>query len=208
MGKTEKKSFWFLDIYICCVYYPLSCSANTQSPKHDIHDYIEKDIIKYQKLGKILLCGDFNARISNTPDYIVDDSNQYIPIHSDYLIDKALLQRKNQDKILDARGKDLLDLCISNQLRVLNGRVLGAMFGSYTCDTPNGTCTVDYVLVSESILDQILYFRVSNFIPTLSDTHCKLEWGLLAKYKQENISYDNILHPMSPNYIWVMFSLQ
>jgi hypothetical protein len=36
----------------------------------------------------------------------------------------------------------------------------------------------------------------------LSDTHCKLEWELLAKYKQENISYDNILHPMSPNYIW------
>jgi hypothetical protein len=42
----------------------------------------------------------------------------------------------------------------------------------------------NYVLVSESILDQILYFRVSNFIPTLSDTHCKLEWELLAKYKQ------------------------
>ena len=36
----------------------------------------------------------------------------------------------------------------------------------------------------------------------MSDTHCKLEWELLAKYKQENISYDNILHPMSPNYIW------
>jgi hypothetical protein len=106
------------------------------------------------------------------------------------------------------RGKDLLDLCISNQLRVLTGRVLGAMFGSYTCDTPNGSCTVDYVLVSESILDQILYFRISNFIPTLSDTHCKLEWELLAKYKQENISYDNILHPMSPNYIGVMFALQ
>jgi hypothetical protein len=43
------------------------------------------------------------------------------------------------------------------------------------------------------------YILVSNFIPTLSDTHCKLEWELLAKYKQENISYDNILHP---NYIW------
>ena len=36
----------------------------------------------------------------------------------------------------------------------------------------------------------------------MSDKHCKLEWELLAKYKQENISNDNILHPMSPNYIW------
>jgi hypothetical protein len=36
----------------------------------------------------------------------------------------------------------------------------------------------------------------------LSDKHCKLEWELLVKYKQENISNDNILHPMSHNYIW------
>ena len=75
-------------------------------------------------------------------------------------------------------------------------------YNLYTCHTPNGSSTVDYVLVSESILYQVLYFRVSNCIPTLSDTHCKLEWELLAKYKQENISNDNILHPMSPNYIW------
>ena len=85
---------------------------------------------------------------------------------------------------------------------MLNGRVLGDMFGSYTCHAPNGSSTVDYVLVSNSILDQILYFRVSNFIPTLSDTHCKLEWELPAKYKQENISNDNILHPIFPTYIW------
>ena len=52
-----------------------------------------------------------------------------------------------------------------------------------------------------SVLDQILYFTVSNFILILSDTHCKLEWELLANYKQENISNDNILHPMSPNYM-------
>jgi hypothetical protein len=60
-----------------------------------------------------------------------------------------------------------------------------------------------------SVLDQILYFTVSNFILILSDTHCKLEWELLAKYKQENISNDNILHPMSPNYMgwWVCCSL-
>lgn len=69
-------------------------------------------------------------------------------------------------------------------MRVLNGIVLGDMFGRYTCHTQNGSSTVDYVLVSESIMDQILYFRVPNCIPTLSDTHCKLEWELPAKYKQ------------------------
>ena len=43
--KLEKNHFGFSeDIYICCVYYPPSCSANTQSLKHDILDCIEKDI--------------------------------------------------------------------------------------------------------------------------------------------------------------------
>jgi hypothetical protein len=56
-------------------------------------------------------------------------------------------------------------------------------YNLYTSHTPNGSSTVDYVLVSESILDQILYFRILNFIPTLSDKHCKLEWELLVKYK-------------------------
>ena len=36
---------------------------------------------------------------------------------------------------------------------------------------------VDYVLVSENILEQI-FFHVSSFVPTLSDCHCKLEWEI------------------------------
>ena len=201
--KLEKSYFGFTeDLYICLVYYPPSCSAYTQRLDHDILDCIERDIVKYQKQGKILLCGDFNARVSVEPDCISDDSSQFIPVNTDYIIDKELLPRKNKDKILDSRGKDLLDLCISNQLRLLNGRVLGDMFGNYTCHTPNGSSTVDYVILSESILDQILYFSVSNFIPTLSDTHCKIEWELLATYKQHNTSRNSFTHPMSPNFIW------
>jgi hypothetical protein len=37
-------------------------------------------------------------------------------------------------------------------------------------------------MVSEGILDQVLYFKVTNFIPTLSDAHCKLEWTMSAKF--------------------------
>ncbi|CAG2229894.1 unnamed protein product [Mytilus edulis] len=190
------------DLYICLVYFPPSCSAYTQRLDQDILDCIENDISKFQKQGKILLCGDFNARVSSEPDFIANDSSKFIPVNTDYIIDKELLTRKNQDKVLDTRGKDLLDLCISNQLRFLNGRVLGDMFGTYTCHTPNGSSTVDYVILSESILDQILYFKVSDFIPTLSDTHCKLEWEILATYKQENLSQDKNTHPLSPNFKW------
>jgi hypothetical protein len=59
-------------------------------------------------------------------------------------------------KKLDSRGKDLIDLCISSQLRFVNGRVLGDTFGNFTCYTTHGASTLDYVLVSEGILDHIL----------------------------------------------------
>ncbi|XP_063442678.1 uncharacterized protein LOC134722974 [Mytilus trossulus] len=199
----QKNYFGFTeDLNICLVYFPPSCSAYTQRLDQDILDCIENDISTFQKQGKILLCGDFNARVSSEPDFIANDSSKFIPVNTDYTIDKELLTRKNQDKVLDTRGKDLLDLCISNQLRFLNGRVLGDMFGTYTCHTPNGSSTVDYVILSESILDQILYFKVSDFIPTLSDTHCKLEWEILATYKQENLFQDKNTHPLSPNFKW------
>ena len=84
----------------------------------------------------------------------------------------------------------------------MNGRVLGDTFGKFTCYTPNGASTVDYVLLSESVLDQILYMKVSNFLPTLSDCHCMLEWSLCAKYCTEPNNSDVCTHEMSPGFIW------
>lgn len=76
------------------------------------------------------------------------------------------------------------------------------MFGHYTCylQFPNGASVVHYVMVSEGILDEVLHFKVADFIPTLSDTHCKLEWTMSARY---NIQKDDIvsIHHMEPNFI-------
>jgi hypothetical protein len=66
---------------------------------------------------------------------------------------------------MDSRGKDLIDLRISNQLRIVNDRVLGDTFGNFTCYTTHGASTVDYVLVLEGILDHILSLKVNDFVP-------------------------------------------
>ncbi|VDI81765.1 Hypothetical predicted protein [Mytilus galloprovincialis] len=113
------------------------------------------------------------------------------------------MTRKSRDQKIDQRGKEVLDFCISKQIRILNGRVLGDNFGNFTCYTPNGASVVDYVAVSEEILENVLYFKVSRFIPTLSDCHCKLEWELSAKYcvpGENDIPIQ--LKNMTPNYIW------
>jgi hypothetical protein len=107
-----------------------------------------------------------------------------------------------QIPLLDTRGNELVEFCISNQIRMSNGRVLGDLCGNYTCYTANGTSIVDYTLVSESILDQILYFNVNNFIPTISDCHCIIEWSMSAKCTTNIIADEVRLYDKGNTFIW------
>jgi hypothetical protein len=128
--KLEKTFFGLKkDLFICVIYNPPISSKYTRELKHDVLDCIEKDITHYNKLGNILLCADFNARISCENDFILNDESKFTPIYEDYETDKNILKRQSRDTKIDQRGKELLDLCISNQLRILNGRVLGDIFG-------------------------------------------------------------------------------
>jgi len=105
---------------------------------------------------------------------------------------------------LDARGKELLDVCIAHQLRVLNGRTLGDLSGNFTCFTPNGASAVDYAIVSESALNKILYFKISDFKPILSDCHCLLEWEMSANYcyTSDMLEENVIVKSMPQRYMW------
>jgi hypothetical protein len=114
--KLEKTFFGFKkDLFICVTYNPPISSKYTQELKHDVLDCIEKDIAHYNKLGNSLLCGDFNARISCENDFILNDESKFTPIYEDYKTDKNILKRQRRDTEIDQRGKELLDLCISNQ---------------------------------------------------------------------------------------------
>ena len=54
----------------------------------------EKDITHCNKLGNILLCGDFNARISCENDFILNDESKFTPIYEDYKTNKNILKDK------------------------------------------------------------------------------------------------------------------
>jgi len=180
---------------MCCI-LPPAMSSYTKSLDVDIFACIESDIIRKFGDANILICGDCNARIGTNPDYILQDDNTYP-------VDQSITKRKSRDMKIDTRGKELLDLCISHQLRVLNGRTLGDLQGNYTCYTPNGASVVDYTIVSEDALKNILYFKISEFNPTLSDCHCKLEWEMSANYSLTPTSSEECsMHPMPSRYIW------
>ena len=77
---------------------------------------------------------------------------------------------------------------------------MGYSFGKFTCFTPNGCSSVDYVVASENLLGQIPYFKVSPFIPNLSDAHCKLSWTLISKFQRTSRTHS--YNTVPSQYFW------
>ena len=91
---------------------------------------------------------------------------------------------------------------IGNNLRILNGKLLGDSLGNFTCFNVHGQSVVDYVIASEEVLSHVLTFKVSSFNHFLSDTHCRL-FKLLASYMDSGSTHAHAsLKAMPQQYIW------
>ena len=93
--------------------------------QQDIFDIIELEYSKYVNNHDIFLCGDFNARTSNLPDFITDEytvfnGGQPNFVSSDILADS---QQYNMDTKANTYGKLLLELCKNTGLIIANGRL-------------------------------------------------------------------------------------
>ena len=114
--------------------------------------------------------GDFYCRTGHNPDYIINDSTDLNDIGcknllpQNYSIDEIPKRRNNQDNICSAQGLNLLDLCISSQLRILNGRYVGDSLGYFTCLTVNGLSSVDYAIAVKAFCPQFYIFLHKKLI--------------------------------------------
>jgi hypothetical protein len=68
----------------CCVYDPASNSSYSKELDHEILGHVEKEIKHFQKRGNVLMCGDFNAKVSSENDFIYQDSNNFLPLFKSY----------------------------------------------------------------------------------------------------------------------------
>ena len=66
-------------------------------------------------------------------------------------------------------GKNILDICISSQIRILNGRTMGDTRGKATFHGFNGSSIDDYCICSATLLGDVNNFCVNDFDATLSD---------------------------------------
>ena len=157
-----------VDTFLGTIY--LSPSGNKANISKKIQT-LSEDIIHFQRKGKIILQGDINARTGTGEDSIQPDKFEQEPEEGENL---ELPPRNSEDKgHIDIRGEELLELCRSHNLVILNGRKTGDPWGKITSYRWNGTAVVDYVIISSDIFSKITHFKVGDYSPSVSD-HCPL----------------------------------
>ena len=121
--------------------------------------------------ANLIVCGDFNARICYLKDYVPHDIGRHIDALPDDYIGDTALSKSSSDSSVNDNGTLLIDFCIQTGLRVANGRVgVDATEGKCTYVGSNGSSLIDYVIVSEDLLEIFSEFYVSD--PNILSDHC------------------------------------
>ena len=71
----REQSHAHCDINLCCLYIPPKDSSSHVLNDEDLFDVLYTDILKYNTIGKVIVCGDLNARCGNLLDYSDYDFN-------------------------------------------------------------------------------------------------------------------------------------
>ena len=137
----------------------------------------------------IITVGDFNARTKNLDDVLrgEKDEDQY-NINFFSQIDT---KRANQDHTINKFGRQLIEYCIATRSYIANGRTLGDLQGKFTCHEWNGSSTVDYAVINETMIDYVHSFCVLD--PNTGSDHnpIKLKIRTPNEIKKDSIHLNN-----------------
>ena len=144
-------------VYICCAYIPPADSVLHKAPDSiDYFTVLGSRVADIQAQGDlVLMAGDFNARTGSLEDFIctealsrhVQELQPETPI-----VDVAVPARANMDTTTNVFGTQLLDLCRSSGLLIMNGRTRGDTRGEFTFRSSDNASTVDYFVASPQLL--------------------------------------------------------
>ena len=130
------------DIILCTAYIPPSDSPYCDE---EIFPLLQEQICSFQAQGSVLICGDLNARTGSLPDYSTELGNIHV-FGQNFPHNTTNLPRSNSDPQVNKNGRDLLQLCQSLGLYIVNGRLRGDSLGRHTFCSPLGNSTVDYTI--------------------------------------------------------------
>ena len=182
------------DVCIGCIYMPPEGSSyviDTCCPFTDLQEEISKIQCK-----NIFLCGDFNARVGSLLDYD-NGSPDELPGNAhwleNFLDTPKTMPRQSVDNTVNKYGKNLIDMCKSSNLYILNGRIQNT--NEFTCYTSNGKSVVDYLLTSVTDLDKLEKFELhpkraeSDHCPLVFEINCDINERYMCRETQ--IQCDN-----------------
>ena len=146
------------EVYFCVCYMPQKkdfTHLQRDTPTAICpYECLQKDILEFQCKGaQILVCGDFNARTAEEPDFLrTEELQSFLPTApDDDELPDYIPDRRNCDKATPGSqtwGLELLGLCQQNNLLILNGRTPGDEYGQYTFESARGHSTIDYFIAS------------------------------------------------------------
>lgn len=90
-------------------------------------------------------------------------NDKFVPLYDNIIFN--LLARCSHDAVCNDRKKDLINLCISSDLQILNGRAFDNYSGKETSFQYNRKNVVDYCFISNSFAWSVLYFNVTEHLP-------------------------------------------
>ncbi len=190
------------DAYIIMCYIPpldsdyicKNCDGNYMEALSDL-------VAKYSLKGSVSVCGDLNGRtglLSDEP--IVSDIDLTAGLFSHLAIDSPIWQTKIDDRASmdvtsNSRGEDILNLCKSTGLRIMNGRCFEDKdIGKFTFIDGNRRSVNDYLLCDEKMYTMLNWFSVGE--KWVETDHCPLYFAFSGFTNQsithsiEKSSYD------------------
>ena len=164
------------DLYLAFVYLPPCNSTYGKANGKEILQKLEKHIDFFSCKGKVIICGDFNARVGELIDCLEKEEESHVPLPNDGNYEFILPRTTCDNKTTNQYGKWLIDLCSDNQMYILNGRTLGDFMGKFTCHTPRGSSVIDYFISSRSLSNTIFNMYVHDLSLLLD--HCAISMKL------------------------------
>ena len=118
-----------------------------------------------------MILGDINCTTGTEDDFInIQPAEQLVVVPedddiqmSDVIVNNCVnKQRMSEDKIVNENGKQLLNMCKTDNLFIVNGRIGNDPKCDFTCHTARGQSVVDYFKVDGLLLRNISVFSVNK----------------------------------------------
>ena len=139
----------------------------------DIFQALQTDIAHFLSVSPyVALCGDFNSRTGGLSDIVAHVTgkdnefmaslNDVISISHDDRTDWAVRDRSMKDNVNNAFGKELVQMCINSNMRIMNGFINANETDEFTCHAALGKSTVDYLLCTQNLSDSVTAFDIHS----------------------------------------------